>query len=249
MIRLARPAAPVELSDAVVQALTARFAQDKTERVWAQDYILVALAAMSHGKCAYCEALLTEESKYIEVDHFRCKANHPELVVHWDNLLPACKRCNGNKSNHDVDVNGALVDPSVADPREHMYMLNFRLHPKTPIGDRTIDVLYLNQSDRVVLPRFQVGTVTAESVERLLNTLERWEQENQDRFLRRLVRSTAEVLKEAIPPAEYSATSATVLIQSPGYADLKARMTAAEIWSEDLEGLDQTMRSLALTPP
>ena len=65
-------------------------------------YINESLLSMSHNKCAYCELMLGEEVKYMEVEHFYCKKLYPDGVVQWDNLLHLCNRCNTNKGIYDT---------------------------------------------------------------------------------------------------------------------------------------------------
>ena len=100
------------MSDDVVSALTAKFIADKTP-VWKQAYIEAALLAMPYRKCAYCETLILDEAKYLEIEHFRNKDDFPTLVVDWANLLPSCKRCNLKKGTHNVEVDGMIIDPTV----------------------------------------------------------------------------------------------------------------------------------------
>ncbi len=43
--------------------------------------------------CAYCDGSLTETSRET-IDHFLPESTFPELALAWDNLFPACDRCN-----------------------------------------------------------------------------------------------------------------------------------------------------------
>ena len=68
------------------------------------------------GFCVYCE----ERSKG-EIDHFRPKSLHPELVYSWQNWLFACRSCNNAKG--DKWPLGGYVDPcaksSAARPEQY----------------------------------------------------------------------------------------------------------------------------------
>ena len=72
-----------------------------------------ALSAMQHGKCCYCETKLV---KYIQdVEHFRPKEQYPKLANTWENLLRACRPCNGTKGDSfpaREDNQPLLLDPS-----------------------------------------------------------------------------------------------------------------------------------------
>jgi len=50
------------------------------------------LCAAFHGLCAYCE-----ETCKGDVDHFRPKSKHPEVVYEWTNWLFVCHDCNNAK--------------------------------------------------------------------------------------------------------------------------------------------------------
>jgi len=64
----------------------------------------LALSAMTHGNCAYCEAIY-DVTQPVDVEHFRPKAGYETdtglhtpgywwLAASWENLLPSCIRCN-----------------------------------------------------------------------------------------------------------------------------------------------------------
>ncbi|MFK7950313.1 MAG: HNH endonuclease [Saprospiraceae bacterium] len=59
--------------------------------------IKVALDAIYHRKCAYCEKSLKDADRHVE--HYRPKVPYFWLAFSWDNLLIACKKCNELKNN------------------------------------------------------------------------------------------------------------------------------------------------------
>jgi uncharacterized protein (TIGR02646 family) len=101
------------------------------------------LTAMCHGarRCMYCE-----DAPADEVEHFRPKNLHPELVFDWSNYLYACGICNGPKNNKwgvlaqsgstvtkvsrspDSPVlpppagSPALIDPSLEEPLDYLFL-------------------------------------------------------------------------------------------------------------------------------
>lgn len=91
MIHIERTRKPEELTDDVVKQKTKLYKNDHSQTVWKEKYIHDALMSMSYNKCCYCECLLNEESKYMEIEHFHDKSSYPEEVVNWENLLPSCK--------------------------------------------------------------------------------------------------------------------------------------------------------------
>lgn len=80
--------------------------------------IINKLSEASFGKCAYCECV-PGESSYIEVEHFEPKSLYPEKTYSWDNLLPACSKCNRSKSSFDTRTY-PMINPSVDDPAMYL---------------------------------------------------------------------------------------------------------------------------------
>lgn len=245
MIDLERPKPPHALDDPMVAALVAKYQADGSS-VWNTDYIREALLESSNSKCAFCETKLDEESKYMEVDHFRCKKSFKNLVVEWNNLLPSCKRCNGNKSSYNVDVDGMIVNPYDSYPRDHIYIHNARLRHKDQIGRNTIEALYLNQSDRLVAVRAAIAEAVATSLERIREYLEEYQAGKiTTRQRNKIVRGMEKLLREAGRSAEYSATTATALLGDPDYAVVKSGLHVLGEWGA-LEPLEDEAKSCAL---
>jgi uncharacterized protein (TIGR02646 family) len=132
MIRLVARPCPPELTPEVQTALTAKYLADNTTAPWKKAYIEQELLLMSHDKCCYCECHIREESKYMEVEHFFAKRWHETQVLEWTNLLPACKRCNIRKSDHDCAIE-PIIHPVQDDPRDHLKWRAYRFYEKTPL--------------------------------------------------------------------------------------------------------------------
>ncbi|MBF0294794.1 MAG: TIGR02646 family protein [Magnetococcales bacterium] len=76
--------------------------------VYAHATVKVALNAIYHNKCAYCESLIEEQADR-RVEHYRPKGGgYHWLAYEWSNLLLACESCNRKKWNH-FPVNGSRV--------------------------------------------------------------------------------------------------------------------------------------------
>jgi uncharacterized protein (TIGR02646 family) len=110
--------------------------------------ITKTLFQSSHDKCAYCECNPTEGG-YIEIDHFKPKSLYHENVFDWDNLLPACGRCNRAKLDHDT-VKEEIVNPYKLDPEEIFYFDGELIQAKQGVnfdmGLKTINVCKLNRA-------------------------------------------------------------------------------------------------------
>jgi len=99
--------------------------------VYRNDEVKRALAALFHGKCAYCETFYAASSP-VDVEHYRPKGavkeapDHPGywwLAMRWENLLPSCIDCNRRRGQQTITA-GMTVDellqlhsaPAMLDP-------------------------------------------------------------------------------------------------------------------------------------
>lgn len=244
MIKLSPEPRPNELTDELVEQLTMQFRTDNSLRVWGRKFITDALLRMSHGKCCYCECNITEESKYMEVEHFRCKSIYPDDVLLWPNLLPACKRCNGAKGDHDVET-APIVHPVTDDPREHLVFRSYRFYGKTEKGITTClpSVLNLNDRDRLQIKRFEIGSKIKEELDDLeeqindgLNTPRQW---------RRVAEKLKRLMRQGLPTEEYAATVSTEILREHTYRLIKAAFLTQNLWDDDFQTLEDDLSKIA----
>lgn len=245
MIPLLHVPKPRNLTDDFVRKKTAHFIATK-EKVWDSIHIARALLAMGRNKCAYCECNIRKESKYMEVEHFKPKALYPDEVLNWDNLLPSCKRCNGQKDNHDV-VNEPLVNPRYDLPAAHLVFKGAYLFGKSDAGKSTVKEIELNEVERLVTPRVLIA-------DRIDLSLQEWQQRLRDisplhpTEWPRLHLQLATLLSEAGPAKDYAAFTATYLLLHPDYHELRKAMNETMNWTPELEAAEQAARDLALFP-
>lgn len=247
MIKLERIPAPDELDDEMVSNLTAKY-ENTYEPVWNKSFIKKELLKMSHSKCCYCELKLGEEGKYMQVEHFHCKSLYPKEVVDWENLLPSCNRCNTNKGAHDT-YKEPIVDPCREYPNKYLYMENYRIKSRNNniIGCRTIDVLYLNASDDLVLPRFNVGNKIQEKLEMLKDSFSDYLTDTRNiRRRNKIVNTLKEILFLADSSQEYSATAATIIATDCNYKYLKKQFSDLSLWTSELQTLHDNAYENAL---
>jgi uncharacterized protein (TIGR02646 family) len=246
MIKLTRAAKPVELTLKIIKELTEEFKQTKAS-VWRKEYIKKGLLAYSNNKCAYCECDITDESKYLEVEHFHHKDDYPEEVVLWDNLLPSCKKCNSTKNKHDTYFE-PIINPCIDEPTKHLKLLNYRIKGKDELGKLTISVLDLNNQDRHCKNRFEIGNATSEKLEDFLELITEFDsgKSNSTRRKNRITNGLKELLSLASPKSTYSATTATVILNSPDYLNLKLKMMKNNWWDSDLTNLENECKKIKL---
>lgn len=244
MIKLERGPQPEHLTDDKIQELVNIFKLNGTA-VWNDDKIKEALSKSSHNKCAYCECSISEESKYMEVEHFEHKDKYKEKVVSWNNLLPACKRCNIAKGTHDTRET-PIINPYDNTPKNHLYFRLYRLKGIDDLGIETLEAIDLNNYDRVVSKRFEVGEQIQRSLDIAEERYESYLESKTTRRKNRLTNIIETMLKECQPSAIYSATSATVLFSDVKFYEIKDKMESIGLWLEHLEILYQNAIPLAL---
>lgn len=244
MIKLERIFTPIKLSPKFIQEKTDKFKLDETN-VWNISWLKIALLKLSNDKCAYCECALTEESKYMEVEHFEDKANNPDKVLEWNNLLPSCKRCNGSKSTHDVILE-PIINPFIVEPKNELYFRLYKIKGKSDIGINSEEVLSLNDTERAVQKRFEVGEQLEKSIEVCDDRLKNFEANSSVRRRNKLMNILREILLECQPSAIYSATCATVLHSNEKYKVIKSKMSVNGLWNNELTELHNNSLDIVL---
>lgn len=246
MIKLERIEKPSRLTEKKQQELTERFKQNN-ENVWNKSYIKEKLLEMSHNKCCYCEVKLNSGSRYVEVEHFKPKSKYHESVLEWNNLLPSCKRCNGKKGEHDVESE-PIINPTETNPSKHLYIQDYRVYSKTDLGKATIDILYLNDRKHLVTSRFEIGNTIVERLEDILDLLNDYIERvnNSQRRKNKIIERLQNLMSEAIPTAEFSATSATTVFSQPDYKEIKEKFKALNWWTSEFIILEEKMKFCSL---
>lgn len=248
MIKLTPITKPIELTKEKVKELTKLFINEE-KRVWNKPYIKDALLKMSHNKCAYCETNIIEESKYLEVEHFHPKGIYPNEVVKWSNLLPACKRCNSNKGEHDTKE-FPIINPVKDIPKEHLFFKNYRICGKTELGKLTVssNVLYLNDTRRLTTPRFKIGFKIQDEFEELHEQTKDYVNKIKytNRQKNKITSKLHNLLNEAIPNSEYSAVSASIILYDSEYSKIKELFKSNSLWNTEYENLENQVKFCAL---
>lgn len=246
MIKLDRPTKPSELTDALVQQLTDEF-KVSGKSVWSKSFIKQPLMTMSSNKCAFCETKIDEESKYIEVEHFHHKDLYKDEVVKWDNLLPSCKKCNGTKGDHDTKLE-PIINPCEQEPREHLKIWRYRIKGKTDLGKLTVSALNLNEPDRLVTKRFQIGNALQDKLEEYQELVDDVIEgvQTSTRRKNRIKNGVKEILTNGLKDKEYAATYSTILLTDPEYMTLKDKMMSCSLWTDDHVKLEAAVNELIL---
>ena len=242
MIFIERTPPPKELTHEEIRRKVAEF-RSTGNSVWNEPYIKDALMGMSNNKCCYCECELNVEGSFMEVEHFHDKKHYPDEVVEWNNLLPSCKRCNGRKGSHDT-VAVPIVNPSLDCPQEHMSLKHcIRFRAKDPVGQATVDVLFLNDQDKLILARFRVSQEIIEKLEEFWE----WSQDLTSRnkigthWEKKLQNGMITLLQNCQPDKAYSAVKVTTLVNEDCYRNIKQSMVQLGLWTDEMSALEATM--------
>lgn len=245
MIKLDKNFTPLCLRPSEVRRLTADYIANGRS-VWNFEELKQALLDTSHQKCAYCQCQLQTEDSYMEVEHFFHKNQYPQKVVEWENLLPSCKRCNGAKGTHDVHAL-PILNPYDDEPKDHLYLKAYRFRSKSKLGCDSIDVINLNDPERLTSARFEVGEIIHESIQNAIDLFDKFQQNGSTRTRNRLLNQVRVLLKECLPYAAYAATSATILHSDIDYQELRTDMDSASLWSDESEKYHIQSEKLILT--
>ena len=130
-------------------------------KIYGHEVVKMALVAMHHGKCCYCESFVRHTSPGT-IDHYRPKAASQQrvgdplirpgyywLAYDWDNLLFSCPECNQTYKRNQFPLRDAaqralshldslavedalLIDPSKENPVE---FISFREEFAFPLED------------------------------------------------------------------------------------------------------------------
>ncbi|MFH6998886.1 HNH endonuclease [Flavobacterium sp. FlaQc-57] len=214
--------------------------------VWNTDFIKKGLLSLSNDKCCYCEANINEESKYLEVEHFHHKGKYNDEVLEWDNLLPSCKKCNGTKNDHDTKLE-PIIDPSIVEPKKHLKYWRYRIKGADDLGKLTISVLNLNDQDRLVKKRYEIGNAIQVRLEQLNEITDDFINgiQTSTRRKNRIINGTKDLMKEGLPNSIYSATTATIILTDIEFNTLKVKLVLLKFWDKEFSQLETDLENTA----
>lgn len=93
--------------------------------------------AGTRERCMFCE-----DSRGVDIEHFRPKSTYQTRAFHWRNLLIACTGCNrlkGDRFSLDASGQPLLIDPTSEDPWDSLFydshtgLITARIDPATGI--------------------------------------------------------------------------------------------------------------------
>lgn len=246
MIKIFKKSCPPELTDTLKKELTDEY-KSNGSAVWKKSFIEKALLESSYNKCCYCECKIDRESKYMEVEHFNDKGRNPDLVVEWENLLPSCKRCNGHKATFDT-VNNPFINPAVTNPKNHLILSAFWLYPISKKGKNTIDELFINDPDRMIVPRFEITNAIYKQLEELYERIENYHNgiQKTSRSKNRIINTIESLMREGLPESEYAATVSTSIINNVNFLRSVELMEKENLWNKDLEDIHNNIKEISL---
>jgi hypothetical protein len=168
-------------------------------------------------RCVYCQSHETEVgpgAKYggFEIEHFKPQEKFSALATRYDNLLWACRACNGAKwhkwpSAEEIARGYEFVDPSRDVLGDHLELYNQRVVPKTTAGAYMVDEIDLNSPiHRYRRERRTTATKRFRSVDALANAARDAGTLSPER-LNELLQDLQSIRSEILPTAPHDAPS------------------------------------------
>lgn len=221
MIKLTRGECPPELTREVKEELTRLYAQNNEREVWSSSKIKKPL-------------------KDVTIDHFLPKSKNPDKVVEWDNLLPACLRCNRNKK----DKENRIVNPCEEEPKKFLAVKKgnpfcMKGIDADGVGHETIQSVGLNDMERVIMAR----KTEWEEIQKWLRYIhDNMQEKPHERHREQLLG----LMKKCTFDNSYSAVKATNMLLDETYANIKEMLQEEGAWTERFEETESQMKSIAL---
>lgn len=216
---------PEAFAEDVVQKKTEKFLEN------GHYYLTKAMRnevlSLTGGKCIYSEAPIETSGSKTEIDHFLPKCKHPELVYEWGNLLPSCGKINSTKWEHDPSSE-QIINPLNDDPSSHLYFHSYRLKHKTDMGERSIEVLGLNDHTHFVQARFRETLVFLDKIEVISKEMENGKDLS-------IIKHKIKSILKGVLSANYSACVSTEVIKDEFFVQIRNELTRKGIWDEGIE--------------
>lgn len=69
---------------------------------------------INHGYCSFCNNIITEFDRAMEVEHIKVKYKFPEEIFEWNNMLCSCHSCNTTRGKkiglHELYLNPCEIE-------------------------------------------------------------------------------------------------------------------------------------------
>ncbi|ART83794.1 HNH endonuclease [Oceanisphaera profunda] len=165
-----------------------------------------SLFPSSENKCAFCECKPSEGGN-IEVEHFEPKSIYPDKTFEWTNFLPCCRRCNGDKSDHDTVVE-PILNPYDENPSNVFFYEDIQMKVQDcdlkSKGLKTIEVCGLN-SLRLWKPRAALLInlrIFSSSIEDAIKIYSEAETDRKKNIRIKNIREAVDTIEMLIEPSE-----------------------------------------------
>ncbi|PWY54324.1 NinG family protein [Legionella qingyii] len=108
--------------------------------------------------CGYCQTREPEiggSKNSFQIDHYKPKSKFPDLINNYENLIYACRACNGYKSDYwpssiwDNLLKKIILNPRVEDFEKHIDKSNFAWYGITFRGKWNISTLRLASETQI----------------------------------------------------------------------------------------------------
>ncbi|GGE14064.1 MULTISPECIES: HNH endonuclease family protein [Sphingobacterium] len=247
MIKLEYALAPIELSEDFIKQNTEEY-KKKSTHVWGVNFIKEGVYNSSFGKCCYSESQLNVEGKYMEIDHFFPKIHFPHLILEWTNLLPSNKKCNTTKGDlNPLEIK--IINPYSDNPKEHLYVKNFRYYHLTPIGKNTIDYTAINDYSHFTKVRSEICLEIIDELDYLNDNLTEAISSKSLRKTTITINKIKNLLKNGFRTQTYAAVISTTILADVKFIEIREILTRNEKWDSELNDIISELEYCALPSP
>ncbi|OQY54395.1 MAG: hypothetical protein DRR08_10850 [Candidatus Parabeggiatoa sp. nov. 2] len=112
----------------------------------------------------------------------------------------------------------------------------------------TIDVVNLNDRERLVKKRFDIGVKLCDELEDLLEMATEYDNgtSTSTRRRNRMFEKLRNLMKEGTRKSDFSATAATVILHEESYSQIKQLFINLNLWNNELIDLEKEVAFCAL---
>lgn len=138
-----------------------------------------------------------------------------------------------------------ILNPCKSEPGEYLGIskvnrYRFKAIDLTGIGENTIEIIGLNDIQRVMIPRIEEWESLKEHLIEIETDLK------EEGFKKKYKNRLRKIMEACLPDMPYSATKATNLVNDDTYNGIKNILWELNQWTEDLKKLEEEIEHIAL---
>lgn len=162
-------------------------------------------------------------------------------MVTWENLFPACLRCNREKRDYE----GKIINPCIDRPQDYLALhskcrYRFKGIDSAGTGKDTITAMKLNDTMRVMVPRMTEWEDIHKKMEEILEDL------NEGGYKPRYKNRMGVLMSKCTKENSYAAVKATNMLDDDCYIEIKKFLIQEGQWTDKLKTFEDEMKQISL---